>query len=191
MNESTHDVTRLLQAWGRGDAVALDTLVPLVYDELHRLAHCYMAREWAAHTLQTTALVHEAYVRLVDANEVDWKNRVHFFAISANVMRRILVEFARSRGSQKRGGDVQKVSLEEARIPSPEADEDLLALDSALTALAAFDPRKAKVVEMRFFGGFTEQETAETLGVSSDTVLRDWKSAKLWLYREMRRGEET
>jgi RNA polymerase sigma factor (TIGR02999 family) len=191
MNESTHDVTRLLQAWGRGDAVALDKLVPLVYDELHRLAHCYMAREWAANTLQTTALVHEAYVRLVDANEVDWKNRVHFFAISANVMRRILVEFARSRGSQKRGRDVQKVSLEEARIPSPEADEDLLALDSALTALAAFDPRKAKVVEMRFFGGFTEQETAEALGVSSDTVLRDWKSAKLWLYREMRRGEET
>jgi RNA polymerase sigma-70 factor (ECF subfamily) len=190
MNESTHDVTRLLQAWGRGDAVALDKLVPLVYDELHRLAHCYMAREWAANTLQTTALVHEAYVRLVDANEVEWKNRVHFFAISANVMRRILVEFARSRGSQKRGGDVQKVSLEEAMIPSPEADEDLLALDRALTALAACDPRKAKVVEMRFFGGFTEQETAETLGVSSDTVLRDWKSAKLWLFREMRRGEE-
>jgi RNA polymerase sigma factor (TIGR02999 family) len=149
-----------------------------------------MAREWAASTLQTTALVHEAYVRLVDANEVEWKNRVHFFAISANVMRRILVDFARSRGSQKRGGDVQKVSLEEAMIPSPEGDEDLLALDSALTALAAFDPRKAKVVEMRFFGGFTEQETAETLGVSSDTVLRDWKSAKLWLYREMSRGEE-
>ena len=190
MNESTHDVTRLLQAWCRGDTAALDKLVPLVYDELHRLAHGYMAREWGANTLQTTALVHEAYVRLVDANAVEWKNRVHFFAISANVMRRILVEFARSRGSQKRGGDVQKVSLEEAMIPSPEADEDLLALDSALTALAAFDPRKAKVVEMRFFGGFTEQETAETLGVSSDTVLRDWKSAKLWLYREMRRGEE-
>jgi len=149
-----------------------------------------MAREWGANTLQTTALVHEAYVRLVDANEVEWKNRVHFFAISANVMRRILVDFARSRGSQKRGGDVQKVSLEEAMIPFPEGDGDLLALDSALTALAAFDPRKAKVVEMRFFGGFTEQETAETLGVSSDTVLRDWKSAKLWLYREMRRGEE-
>ena len=190
MNESTHDVTRLLQAWGRGDTAALDTLVPLVYDELHRLAHCYMAREWAASTLQTTALVHEAYVRLVDANEVEWKNRVHFFAISANVMRRILVDFARSRGSQKRGGDVQKVSLEEAMIPSPEGDEDFLALDSALTALAAFDPRKAKVVELRFFGGFTEQEAAEALGVSSDTVLRDWKSAKLWLYREMTRGEE-
>lgn len=188
-NESTHDVTRLLQAWCRGDTAALDKLVPLVYDELHRLAHCYMAREWANNTLQTTALVHEAYLRLVDANEIEWKNRVHFFAISANAMRRILVEFARSRGSQKRGGDVRKMSLEEAAILPPEPDEDLLALDSALTALAAFDPRKAKVVELRFFGGFTEQETAEALGVSSDTVLRDWKSAKLWLYREMRRWE--
>ena len=135
--------------------------------------------------------VHEAYLRLVDANEIEWKNRVHFFAISATVMRRILVEFARSRGSQKRGGDVRKISLEETAILSPEPDEDLLALDSALTALAAFDSRKAKVVELRFFGGFTEQETADALGVSSDTVLRDWKSAKLWLYREMRRGEET
>ena len=119
MNESTHDVTRLLQAWGRGDTAALDKLVPLVYDELHRLAHCYMAREWANDTLQTTALVHEAYLRLVNANEIEWKNRVHFFAISANVMRRILVEFARSRGSQKRGGDVRKVSLEEAAILPP------------------------------------------------------------------------
>jgi RNA polymerase sigma factor (TIGR02999 family) len=189
-NDSTHDVTRLLQAWCRGDTVALDKLVPLVYDELHRLAHCYMAREWANDTLQTTALVHEAYLRLVDANEIEWKNRVHFFAISANVMRRILVEFARSRGSQKRGGDVRKVSLERAAILPPDPDEDLLALDSALTVLAASDPRKAKVVELRFFGGFTEQEAAEALGVSSDTVLRDWKSAKLWLYREMTRGEE-
>jgi len=170
--------------------VALDKLVPLVYDELHRLAHRYMAREWANDTLQTTALVHEAYLRLMDANEIEWKNRVHFFAISANVMRRILVEFARSRGSQKRGGDVRKVSLERAAILLPDPDEDLLALDSALTALAASDPRKAKVVELRFFGGCTEREAAEALGVSSDTVLRDWKSAKLWLYREMTRGEE-
>ena len=189
-NDSTHDVTRLLQAWRRGDTVALDKLVPLVYDELHRLAHCYVAREWANDTLQTTALVHEAYLRLAGANEIEWKNRIHFFAISANVMRRILVDFARSRGSRKRGGDVRKVSLEEVAIVLPDPDEDLLALDSALTALAASDPRKAKVVELRFFGGFTEQETAEALGVSSDTVLRDWKSAKLWLYREMTRGEE-
>jgi len=190
MNQSTHDVTRLLQAWCGGDTAALGKLVPLVYDELHRLAHCYMAHEWANSTLQTTALAHEAYLRLVDANQVEWKNRVHFFAISANLMRRILVEFARARGSQKRGGDVRKVSLDEAAFLSPEPDENLLALDGALTALAAFDPRKAKVVELRFFGGMTEEETAEALGVSSDTILRDWKSAKLWLYREMRHEEE-
>jgi RNA polymerase sigma factor (TIGR02999 family) len=190
INPSTHDVTRLLQAWCGGDTEALDKLVPLVYAELHRLAHCYMAREWANNTLQTTALAHEAYLRLVDVNQIEWKNRVHFFAISANVMRRILVEFARSRGSQKRGGEVRKVSLDEAATLSPEPDEDLLALDGALTALAAFDPRKARVVELRFFGGMSEEEAAEALGISSDTVLRDWKSAKLWLYREMRRGEE-
>ena len=188
--QSPHEVTHLLQTWRRGDAAALDRLIPLVYDELHRLAHRHMAREWANDTLQTTALVHEAYLRLIDANQVEWKNRIHFFAISANLMRRILVEFARSRGSQKRGGDVWKVPLDEAEILSPEPDENLLALDGALTALAALDPRKAKVVELRFFGGMTEEETAEVLGVSSDTVLRDWKSAKLWLYREMRHGEE-
>jgi RNA polymerase sigma-70 factor (ECF subfamily) len=188
--QSPHEVTHLLQAWRHGDAAALDRLIPLVYDELHRLAHCYMAREWANDTLQTTALVHEAYLRLIDANHVEWKSRVHFFAISANLMRRILVEFARSRGSHKRGGDVQKVPLDEAAILSPHPDENLLALDCALNALAAFDPRKAKVVELRFFGGMTEEETAEAMGISSDTVLRDWKSAKLWLYREMRHGEE-
>ena len=190
MNESTHDVTRLLQAWRRGDSAALDRLVPLVYEELHRLAHCYMAREWANNTLQTTALIHEAYLRLVDANEIEWRNRVHFFAISANVMRRVLVEFARSRGTQKRGGGVRKNSLEETAILPAEPDENLVALDTALTALAAIDPRKAKVVELRFFGGFTEQEIAEALGISSDTVLRDWKSAKLWLYRDLRSGQE-
>jgi RNA polymerase sigma-70 factor (ECF subfamily) len=185
-----HEVTQLLQAWGRGDAAALDRLIPLVYDELHRLAHCYLAREWANDTLQTTALVHEAYLRLIDANQVEWKNRVHFFAISASLMRRILVEFARSRGSHKRGGDVRKVPLDEAAILSPEPDENLLALDGALNALAAFEPRKAKVVELRFFGGMTQEETAEALGISSDTVLRDWKSAKLWLWREMRQGAD-
>lgn len=189
-NESTHDVTRLLQAWCRGDTTALDELVPRVYDELHRLAHCYMAREWANNTLQTTALVHEAYLRLVAANGIEWKNRGHFFAISATLMRRILVEFARSRDSQKRGGGARKVALEEAAVLVPEPDEDLLALDSALTALAVIHPRKAKVVELRFFGGFTEQETAEALAISPDTVLRDWKSAKLWLYRQMKDVEE-
>jgi RNA polymerase sigma factor (TIGR02999 family) len=149
-----------------------------------------MAREWANDTLQTTALVHEAYLRLMDANQIVWKNRVHFFAISARLMRRILVEFARSRGSQKRGGAAGKVSLDEAAILSPEPDDNLIALDGALNALAALDPRKARVVELRFFGGMTQEETAEALGISSDTVLRDWKSAKLWLWREMRRGAE-
>jgi len=188
--QSPHEVTRLLRAWCGGDTSALDRLIPLVYDELHRLAHCYMAREWANDTLQTTALVHEAYLKLIDANQVEWKNRVHFFAISANLMRRILVEFARSRGSQKRGGAAREVSLDEAAIVSPEPDENLLAVDGALDALAAFDSRKAKVVELRFFGGMTQEETAEALGISSDTVLRDWKSAKLWLWREMRQAAD-
>ncbi len=188
--QSPHEVTHLLLAWRSGDAAALDQLIPVVYDELHRLAHRYMAHEWANNTLQTTALVHEAYLRLMDADQVEWKNRVHFFAISANLMRRVLVEFARSRGSRKRGGDLRKVSLDEAAILPPEPDENLLALDDALNALAAFDPRKAKVVELRFFGGMTEEETAEALGISPDTVLRDWKSAKQWLYRELRRGGE-
>jgi RNA polymerase sigma factor (TIGR02999 family) len=184
--ESPQEVTQLLQAWRRGDNAALEKLVPLVYDELHRLAHRYMHREWANNTLQTTALVHEAYVRLIDASQVDWKNRAHFFSLSAGVMRRILVEFARSRDSQKRGGEARKVSLDEEALFSPEPSEDLIALDGALNALAAFDQRKARVVELRFFGGMTEEETAEALEISTDTVLRDWKSAKLWLWREMR-----
>jgi RNA polymerase sigma factor (TIGR02999 family) len=185
MGEQAWEVTRLLQAWRRGDAAALDRLVPLVYDELHRLAHCYIVRERVDHSLQTTALVHEAYLRLVDAHQVDWKSRTHFFAISASLMRRILVEFARSRHTQKRGGEVGKVALDEAAAISPLPDGDLLRLDEALNALAAVDPRQAKVVELRFFGGLTEEETAEALQVSSDTVLRDWKKAKLWLWREM------
>jgi RNA polymerase sigma factor (TIGR02999 family) len=174
-----------------GDGTALDRLVPIVYDELRRLAHCYMARERARNTLQTTALIHEAWLRLVDAHQVDWKNRVHFFAISANVMRRILVEFARARGSKKRGGEVLKVPLDEGAVVSPQPGQDLVALDDALNRLAAVDPRKAKVVEARFFGGMTEEETAEALGISSDTVLRDWKSAKLWLWLEMKRGSKS
>jgi RNA polymerase sigma factor (TIGR02999 family) len=180
------EVTRLLQAWQRGDAVALDRLILVVYDELHRLAHCYMAREQASDTLQTTALVHEAYLRLVGAQQVEWKNRVHFFAISAGLMRRILVEFARARGRHKRGGNARKVALDEAAVISPEPGEDLIALDDALHALAAIDPRQARVVELRFFGGMTEEETADLLEISTDTVLRDWKKAKLWLWRELR-----
>lgn len=171
-----------------GDGTALDRLIPVVYDELRRLAHCYMARERAHNTLQTTALIHEAYLRLVDAHQVDWKNRVHFFAVSANVMRRILVEFARARGRHKRGAGVRNVTFDDAAIIVPAPGEDLVALDDALEALAAIEPRQAKVVELRFFGGMTEEETAEMLGVSTDTVLRDWKKAKLWLWREMKQG---
>jgi len=189
MEQQPREVTQLLQAWRRGDAAAMDRLVPLVYDELHRLAHCYMARERADNSLQTTALVHEAYLRLVDAHQIDWQNRVHFFAISASLMRRILVEFARSRYALKRGGNVAKVTFDEAAVISPPPGEDLLRLDEALNALAAVDPRQAKVVELRFFGGLTEEETAEALQVSSDTVLRDWKKAKLWLWREMTDGK--
>jgi RNA polymerase sigma factor (TIGR02999 family) len=185
MGQQPGDVTQLLQAWRHGDEAAMDRLVPLVYDELHRLAHRHMAREWGENSLQTTALVHEAYLKLVDARQVDWKNRVHFFAISAGMMRRILVEFARSRKAVKRGGDVCKVELDEAAAIAPLPDEDLIRLDEALNALAAVDPRQAKVVELRFFGGLTEEETAEALQVSSDTVLRDWKRAKLRLWREM------
>ena len=188
--QSPHEVTQLLLAWRGGDVAALDRLVPLVYAELHRLAHFHMARERARDTLQTTTLVHEAYLRLMDANQVDWKNRIHFFAISANLMRRILVEFARSRSSRKRGGDVRQVSLDDSAMVLPQPDANLVAVDSALSALAAFDPRKARVVELRFFGGMTEEEIAEALGTSTDTVLRDWKSAKLWMYREMRQGQK-
>ena len=184
---SSHDVTQLLQNWCRGDQAALDKLVPLVYDELHRLAHIYMVRERPDHTLQTSALVNEAYLRLINADRVQWQDRTHFFAISANVMRRILVQFARSRGSRKRGGGAQ-VEFDEALVPSPERDADLIALDEALTALAAIDPREAKVVELRFFGGMSVEETAEVLQLSGMTVKRDWNHAKAWLLQELKRG---
>ncbi len=185
---SPHEVTHLLQAWCGGDQAALDKLVPLVYDELHRLAHIYMVRERPGHTLQTSALVNEAYLRLIDAHQVQWQDRTHFFAISANVMRRILVQFARSRGSRKRGGGAGRVDLDEALIPSPERDADLMALDDALTALAAIDPREARVVELRFFGGLSVEETAEVLQLSGMTVKRDWNHAKAWLLQELKRG---
>lgn len=179
-----------MHAWRQGDPGALDKLMPVVYGELHRLAHRYMLREHGGRTLQTTAVVNEAYLRLVDAQGIDWKDRAHFFAISANVMRRILVEFARSRGRNKRGGDVQEVEFDEALILSPQPGTDLVALDDALTALAAMDERKARVIEMRFFGGLSVEETAEALGVSPDTVMRDWRLAKVWLWRAMKYGAE-
>jgi RNA polymerase sigma-70 factor, ECF subfamily len=182
---SPTDVTQLLVAWSQGDQSALEKLLPLVYDELHRLARHYMIRERAGHTLQTTALVNEAYLRLVSAEGVRWQNRAHFFAVSAQMMRRILVDFARSRNYQKRGGGARQVSFDEALEVSAEQDADLVALDEALSALAVVDERKSRVVEMRFFGGLSVEETAHVLKVSPDTVMRDWKMAKVWLLREM------
>jgi RNA polymerase sigma-70 factor, ECF subfamily len=178
-------VTKLLLAWGGGDDAALHELLPLVHEELHRLARRYMYGERAGHTLQTTALVNEAYLRLIDSRRVCWQNRAHFFAISAQLMRRILVDFARSRRYQKRGGGAQKVTFDEALIMSPPRGRDVILLDDALNALAATDARKSRVVELRFFGGLTVEETAEVLKVSPDTVLRDWRLAKAWLAREM------
>jgi RNA polymerase sigma-70 factor, ECF subfamily len=178
--------TTLLLAWARGDETALDQLIPLVHDELRRLARRHMVRERVGHTLQATALVNEAYLRLIEVNQVRWQNRAHFFAMASRVMRRILVDAARARGYQKRGAGAEKVSLDEALLVSGEPRQDLIALDDALTALAVFDFRKSQVVEMRFFGGLSVEETAEALHVSADTVMRDWRLAKVWLVRELR-----
>ena len=177
--------TTLLLAWGRGDETALDQLIPLVHDELRRLARRHMAGERPGHTLQATALVNEAYLRLIEVNQVRWQNRAHFFAMASRVMRRILVDAARARGYQKRGGGAETVSLDEALLVSGEPRQDLVALDDALNALAAFDLRKSQVVEMRFFGGLRVEETAAALHVSADTVMRDWRLAKAWLVREL------
>src|SRR6202790_806483 len=182
---STQQITKLLQAWGQGQDAALDELLPLVHQELRRLARRYMFGEHPGHTLQTTALVNEAYLRLVNSRQVNWQNRAHFFAISAQLMRRILVDYARARGYQKRGGGVPKVPLDEALMGPQEKGHDLVALDDALKVLASVDPRKSKVVELRFFGGLSVEETAEVLKVSPDTVLRDWRLAEAWLAREM------
>ena len=180
-------VTELLLAWNQGEQSAMDKLVPLVYAELRRMAHRYLNRERPNHTLETAELVNEAYVRLIDASQVSWQNRAHFFAISANLMRRILVDFARSRRYLKRGGGAQRTSLDEAMVVSPALSGDLVELDEALVALAAKDERKSRVVELRFFGGLTVEETAEVLKVSTDTIHRDWSMAKAWLAREMGR----
>jgi RNA polymerase sigma-70 factor (ECF subfamily) len=184
------DVTQLLRAWSNGEQEALDRLIPLVYHELHRLAHRYMGRERSAHTLQSTALVHEAYERLIDLKDVNWKNRAHFFAVSAQVMRRILVDYARSRRYSKRGGEWRQVPLNEAVAVFRDHRTDIVALDDALQALAGIDPRKNRVVEMRFFGGLSIKETAEVLNVSEETVLRDWRLAKVWLLRQLSREEQ-
>jgi RNA polymerase sigma-70 factor (ECF subfamily) len=181
------EVSALLRAWSEGDQGALDRLTPLVYDELHRLARRHMRRERPGHSLQTTALVNEAYLQLVDYERMQWQDRAHFFAVSAQVMRRILVDRAR-RHNLKRGGGLQHVSLDSAAIVAAGGGTDLVALDDAMNALAVISPRKVQVVEMRFFGGLSVEETAEVLKVSAVTVMRDWSSAKAWLYRELSRA---
>ena len=181
---SPKEITRLLVAWSDGDQSALAELTPLVYQELHRLAHHYMRGERAGHTLQTTALVNEAYVRLIDWKNVRWQNRAHFFAVSAQLMRRILVDFARSHGYQKRGGHLRPVAFDEAALVDAQGT-DMVALDEALKSLAELDARQSQVVELRFFGGLTNDEVAEVLKVSEVTVRRDWSVARAWLNREM------
>ena len=182
---SSHDVTLMLQAWREGDPSALEKLTPLVETELRRLAHHYLARERSDHTLQTTALINEAWVRLIDWEQVSWQNRAHFFGVSARLMRNILVGFARTRKQQKRGGGAQHVSLEEAAAVSVDRSNDLIALDGALQALARYDPRKCQIVELRFFGGLSVNETAEVMRLSPITIIREWNKAKAWLYQEL------
>ena len=188
MTDSAH-VTTLLLAWGDGDEGALEQLVPLVHRELRHLAKRAMAMERADHTLQPTALVNEVYLRLVDMKSVRWNDRAHFFALSARLMRRILVDIARSHQYQKRGGGLATILLEDDLVPAPERGEDLVALDEALERLARFDPRRSQVVELRFFGGLGIEEVAEVLKVSRQTVMRDWTLARTWLFRELRGGD--
>jgi RNA polymerase sigma factor (TIGR02999 family) len=185
----SQEITQLLLAWTQGDRQALNRLMPLVHGELHRLAHRYMAGERPGHPLQTSALVNEAYLRLIDTSRVRWQNRAHFFAVSAQLMRRILVDVARGRAKLKRGGGAIQVSLDHAMGMSREPGPDVIALDDALTMLAAFDQRKSQVVELRFFGGLSVDETAEVLGVSAMTVMRDWALAKAWLLRKLEKSE--
>jgi len=187
--EQPREVTQLLLAWNEGDESALERLVPLVYNELRRLAKRRVRLERPDHTLQTTALINEAYLRLVDVHNVHWQNRAHFFALCARLMRRILVDYARTRHYAKRGGGAQPISLNESLAVSPQLPTDLVAVDDALHALAEVDARKAQVVELRFFGGLTVEETAEVLKVSPETVRRDWKLAKVWLLRELSRDK--
>jgi RNA polymerase sigma factor (TIGR02999 family) len=179
--------TELLRAWSHGDGSALGRLMPLVYDELHRLARRYMRQERPDHTLQATSLVNEAYLRLIDVNRVEWRDRAHFLAVAAQMMRRILVEFARNRQRQKRGGGAVHVNLDEVQELPDSKEHDVVALSDALSGLATFDARMSRVVELRFFGGLTVAETADVLNISPETVMRDWKTAKAWLLRELRR----
>ena len=185
MNPSPQQVTQLLIAWGNGDPAARDELMSVVYQELHRLAQHYMRRESPGHTLQTSALVHEAFLRLVDQKDIHWQNRAHFFGIAAQMMRRILVDHARKRHQAKRGGGARPMSLDEGLIVSDERNAEVVALDETLERLAEFDLRKSQIVELRFFGGLSIEETAKVLAVSPGTVMRDWTLAKAWLRREM------
>jgi RNA polymerase sigma factor (TIGR02999 family) len=185
MRQTPENVTQLLIDWSKGDKEALDNLVPLVYDELRRQAARYLRHERAGHTLQTTALIHEAYLRLVDQRNVHWQNRAHFFGIAAQMMRRILVDHARTKKRAKRGGSDIRVSFSEATLKAPDQDLDIVALDEALEHLAAIDEQQSKIVELRFFSGLTVEETAEVMGISAATVKRNWSMAKAWLHREI------
>jgi RNA polymerase sigma factor (TIGR02999 family) len=189
---SAHEVTELLQAWGEGDREALERLTPIVHAELHRIAKRYISRERPGHTLQTTALVNEAYVRLIDWKNVRWQNRAHFFGVSAQLMRRILVDFARRRPHMK-NVEIRHVAIDEAYIVPGQRDADLVALDEALTALAEIDERKARIVELRFFGGLSFEEVAEVMKLSKITIVREWNKAKVWLFRELslKAGDES
>jgi RNA polymerase sigma factor (TIGR02999 family) len=186
---SSQEVTRLLLAWRDGDEAALEKLLPLVYEELHQLAARHMRRESPGHTLQTSALVNEAFIRLIDQQQVHWQNRAHFFGIAAQLMRRILLDHARSQARAKRGGGVLKVSFDEAAIVSGQRAAELIALDDALNALAAFDSGKSRIVELRFFGGLSNEEVAEVMGMSLRTVEREWRKAKLWLHHAISKGK--
>jgi RNA polymerase sigma factor (TIGR02999 family) len=190
MTTTPQEVSQLLRAWSDGDQTALDKLMPLVYEELRRMAKRHMDRQGPGHTLQTTALIHEAYLRLVDQKETRWQNRAHFFAVAATAMRHILVDYARTRQAAKRGGEAVVVSLDEAAVASDERAAEMAALDDALEGLAAFDRRKCRVVELRYFGGLSVEETAEVLKVSRETVARDWRLARTWLLRELSKTNE-
>ena len=183
--DSSQQITALLKAWSGGDERARDQLFPAVYEELRRMARRYMRRESPGHTLQTTALVNEAYLRLVDATSVSWQDRAHFFAVSAQIMRRILVDAARARAAAKRGGAAPRVRLDEVPDVSTEPASELVAIDEALNSLSRIDPRKAQVIELRFFGGLSVEETSEVLKISAQSVMRDWKLAKAWMLREL------
>jgi len=185
MTPAPQEVSQLLRDWGNGDQEALDKLMPLVYEELRRMAKRHMDRQGPGHTLQTTALIHEAFLRLVDQKEAHWQNRAHFFAVAARAMRHILVDYARARHAAKRGGEALVVSLDEAAVASDERVAEMVALDDALDSLAAVDRRKCQVVELRYFGGLSVEETAEVLKVSPETVARDWRLARTWLLREL------